>query len=64
MLTEEQTAELWALVNSGDVPAVDAPHRPVDAVPAEGAEPRQGVLVVGVHESAVDVEDRGVCHGR
>jgi hypothetical protein len=43
--------------------AVDAPHRQGDAVAAEGAEPRQGVLVVGVYESAVDVEDRGVCHG-
>jgi hypothetical protein len=42
---------------------VDAPHRSDDSIAAKGAEPRQSMLVVGVHEGAVDVEDRGICHG-
>jgi hypothetical protein len=37
---------------------VDAPDRQYDAVLTEGAIPRAGVLVVGVAEGAVDVEDR------
>ena len=43
--------------------AVEAPDRADDVEAAQGAEPREGVLVVGVHEGAVDVEDCRVCHG-
>ena len=40
-----------------DVP-VDAPHRQHHVVLTERAVPRDGVVVVGVDERAVDVEDR------
>ena len=39
--------------------AVDPPQREHDVVLAEGAVPREGVVVVGVDEGAVDVEYRG-----
>ena len=39
--------------------AVQVPHRDDDAVVAERAVPRDHVLVVGVDEGAVDVEERG-----
>ena len=42
---------------------VDAPHRPGDSIAAKGPEPRQSMLVVGVHKGAVDVEDRSIGHG-
>ena len=40
--------------------AVDAPDRQHDVVLRERAEPRERVLVVGVDERAVDVEDGDV----
>jgi hypothetical protein len=43
--------------------AVDAPHRHHLTVLAQGAVPGQRVLVVGVDERAVDVEDGGGWHG-
>ncbi len=41
---------------------MDAPHRSDDAVAAKGSGLRQGVVVVRVHQGAVDVEDRCVGH--
>jgi hypothetical protein len=40
---------------------MDAPQRERDLVTTEGAVPRERVVVVGVDERAVDVEDRD-CH--
>jgi hypothetical protein len=41
---------------------VDAPDRQNDSVPKKRAVPRERVLVVGVDERAVDVEQRGLGH--
>src|SRR5690606_38553850 len=42
--------------------AVETPDRPGDLVAPQRTEPGQGVLVVGVYQGSVNVEDRGVRH--
>ena len=59
VITHERRDELVAAHPDG---AMDSPERQRDVVLSEGAVPRDRVLVVGVDERAVDVEQGGFRH--